>query len=183
LITIELSSVWFAGSASLYSKEFYDLLRARLTESGVLQQWVQLHHIRKQELAVIMRTLRATFPHVALFVGGSQGILVASAKPLSASKARLEKLEEIAGVKATLNGQHLVDLFDELVMSEGDLDRYCEDAEREGGGPILSTDDNLYLEYATPKGNVMAYDASLKAALAELDRYHTKDVRARHLGP
>src|SRR6185436_5051518 len=78
LITIELTSVWFAGAASLYSREFYELVRARLTESGVLQQWVQLHHLRRQELAVIVRTLRAEFPHVALFLGGAQGILVAS---------------------------------------------------------------------------------------------------------
>ena len=50
-------------------------------------------------------------------------------------------------------------------------------------GPLLSTDDNLYLEYATPKGNVLNYDASLKATLDDLQRYKTKDVRARHLRP
>ena len=56
---------------------------------GVLQQWVQLHHIRRRELAAIIRTLRSVFPHVALFVGGAQGILVASAAPLVRLAARL----------------------------------------------------------------------------------------------
>jgi spermidine synthase len=49
------------------------------------------------------------------------------------------------------------------------------------GGPILSTDDNLFLEYATPKGNVLEYKRSLEDTLALLERYRTPNVRARHL--
>ena len=182
LITMELSSVWFAGSASLYSHEFYDLVRSRLTEGGVLQQWVQLHHIRRRELATIVRTLRETFPHVALFVGGAQGILVAGVHPLVASSARLAKLEESEALRKTLGGDRLVDTLSELVTSEEDLDRFVKESEADGG-PIVSTDDNLYLEYATPKGNVLVYDSSLQDTLSLLDRYRTKDPRARHLVP
>ena len=50
LITIEVTSIWFAGSTNLYSKEFYDLARKRLGPGGVLQQWVQLHHISPERL-------------------------------------------------------------------------------------------------------------------------------------
>ncbi|WP_437644384.1 fused MFS/spermidine synthase [Sorangium sp. So ce362] len=182
LIAIELTSVWFAGAASLYSREFYELARSRLTEGGVLQQWVQLHHIRQRELAVVIRTMRSAFPHVALFVGGAQGILVASAAPLSASEARLAALDARPALRATLAGARLADLLDDLVASGDDLDRLIADA-AEDGGPILSTDDNLYLEYATPKGNVLPYGASLEAALALLERYRTRSPRARHLAP
>ncbi|WP_437314163.1 fused MFS/spermidine synthase [Sorangium sp. So ce385] len=182
LIAIELTSVWFAGAASLYSREFYELARSRLAEGGVLQQWVQLHHIRRRELAVVIRTMRSAFPHVALFVGGAQGILVASAAPLIASEARLAALDARPALQATLAGARLADLLDDLVTSGDDLDRLVADA-AEDGGPILSTDDNLYLEYATPKGNVLPYGASLDAALALLSRYRTPAPRARHLGP
>ena len=182
LVTIELTSVWFAGAASLYSHEFYELVKSRLTEGGVLQQWVQLHHIRRRELATIVRTLRQSFPHVALFVGGAQGILVASQRPLIASSARLSKLEESEALQKTLNGIHLQDTLSELVTSEEDLDRFVKESEPDGG-PIVSTDDNLYLEYATPKGNVLVYDSSLQDTLRLLDQYRTKDPRARHLTP
>ncbi|WP_437606035.1 fused MFS/spermidine synthase [Sorangium sp. So ce834] len=182
LIAIELTSVWFAGAASLYSREFYELARSRLAEGGVLQQWVQLHHIRRRELAAVIRTMRSAFPHVALFVGGAQGILVASAAPLVASAARLAALDARPALQATLAGARLADLLDDLVTSGDDLDRLVADA-AEDGGPILSTDDNLYLEYATPKGNVLPYGASLEAALAFLSRYRTPAPRARHLGP
>ncbi|WP_437542821.1 fused MFS/spermidine synthase [Sorangium sp. So ce367] len=182
LIAIELTSVWFAGAASLYSHEFYELARSRLTEGGVLQQWVQLHHIRRRELAVVVRTMRSAFPHVALFVGGAQGILVASGAPLVASEARLAGLDARPSLQATLAGARLEDLLDALVTSGDDLDRLIADA-AEDGGPILSTDDNLYLEYATPKGNVLPYGASLDATLALLEQYRTRAPRARHLAP
>jgi spermidine synthase len=48
---------------------------------------------------------------------------------------------------------------------------------------VISTDDNLYLEYATPKGNVLNYDVSLRETLSLLERYRSKDALARHLGP
>ena len=183
LITMELTSVWFAGAASLYSQEFYALTRARLAPGGILQQWVQLHHLRRRELAVIVRTLRTAFPHVALFVGGGQGILVASDAPLVASASHLAALEQRPSIQRTLSGAHMVDLFADLVSSEGDLDRFV-DTSAEDGEPVpVSTDDNLYLEYATPKGNVLNYDDSLAATLKLLDGYRTPDPRARHLGP
>jgi spermidine synthase len=173
LITIELTSVWFAG--------FYELCKSRLSEGGVLQQWVQLHHIRPRELAAIVRTLRHSFAHVALFEGGSQGILVASQAPLVASRARLDRLGATAAVVETLDGASLESLLGELLLSDTELDALVADVAASEGGPILSTDDNLFLEYATPKGNVLEYKRSLADSLALLERYRTRDVRARHL--
>jgi spermidine synthase len=161
--------VWFAGSASLYSHEFYELVRSRLTEGGVLQQWVQLHHIRRRELATIVRTLRETFPHVALFVGGAQGILVASVHPLVASSARLAKLEESEALRETLGGRPPRGHPEtSSVTSDEDLDRFVKESEADGG-PIVSTDDNLYLEYATPKGNVLVTTRRSQDTLSLLD--------------
>jgi spermidine synthase len=183
LITMELSSVWFAGAASFYSREFYALCRARMAPAGVLQQWVQLHHLRRRELASIVHTLRGVFAHVALFVGGAQGILVASDAPLVASAAHLAALEMRPEIQATLAGARMADLLDELVASEGDLDRFVLESQGQDEPVPTSTDDNLYLEYATPKGNVLNYDTSLREALALLDRYRTRDPRGRHLVP
>jgi spermidine synthase len=179
LVTIELTSVWFAGAASLYSREFYELVKARLTPGGVLQQWVQLHHIRPRELATIVRTLRSVFPHVALFEGGAQGILVASARPLVASSTRLAGLDARPELARTLGQAKLEALLAEMVASEGDLDRLV----AEEGGDTISTDDNLYLEYATPKGNVLEYRSSLASTLDLLAQYRTKEPARRHLGP
>ena len=48
VISVEVSSIWIAGEADLYNKEFYELCRSRLNDRGVLQQWVQLHHMRQR---------------------------------------------------------------------------------------------------------------------------------------
>jgi spermidine synthase len=143
---------------------------------------VQLHHIRPRELGVIVRTLHRTFPHVALFVGGAQGILVAGKRPLVASSARLRRLDADARVATTLAGARMEGLLEEMVFSGAELERFVADTAADGG-PLISTDDNLYLEYATPKGNVLGYDASLQSTLALLERYRVADPRARHLGP
>ncbi len=182
LVTIELTSVWFAGASALYSEEFYRLVKRRLAPGGVLQQWVQLHHLRPRELGVVVRTLRRAFEHVALFEGGAQGILVASATPLVASRARLERLDALPAVQETTE-RPLVEHLGALIASDAELDRLVEDLAREHGGPIVSTDDNLFLEYATPKGNVLDYAASLEATRSLLERYRTPDPAARHLGP
>ncbi|MFO0612063.1 MAG: spermidine synthase [Polyangiaceae bacterium] len=182
LITIELTSVWFAGASNLYSKEFYDLAKKHLVKGGVLQQWVQLHHIHPREVAAIIKTLRTVFAHVALFEGGSQGILVASDRPLVASRLRLEALETRLDIQDTLEpGHHLADLMNEMIAADDALDRFVADTDKDVGGVPVSTDDNLYLEYATPKGNVMEYQSSLEKMLGVLHEYRSDP--AEHLGP
>ncbi|MBI4700689.1 MAG: spermidine synthase [Deltaproteobacteria bacterium] len=186
VITIELTSVWFAGAANLYSLEFYRLCRSRLRPGGVLQQWVQLHHIYRRDLAVILRTLRAVFPHVGLFVSGAQGIVVAGASELRASERRLDELGARPEIRATLAGAEagpaLRELLGRLVLSGPELDRFVSESEDELG-PLVSTDENLYLEHATPKGNVMDYHRSLDATIAMLGRYKLPALLERHLGP
>ncbi len=163
LISMELSSIWFAGASSLYSQEFYHLVRQRMAERGIFQQWVQLHHVRRKDFATIVHTLRTVFPHVALFYGGGQGILVASMQPLAASQARVAELEKHPAVLANTPGERpLMTLLDDLLAANADLDRFLQDSANEAGQPLselVSTDGNLYLEYATPRGNVLPWSA------------------------
>lgn len=171
LISMELSSIWFAGASSLYSREFYQLVRARLKPDGRFQQWVQLHHVLPVDFATILQTLRAEFEHVALFYGGGQGILTASRKPLKASLAKIAAHERDPGIHPTLpqvmlaDGsvelRRLPDLLGDMLVMDADLDAFLLAVARENDRPLdslVSTDDNLYLEYATPRGNVLPWE-------------------------
>lgn len=163
LISMELSSIWFAGASSLYSQEFYHLVKDHMAPGGIFQQWVQLHHVRRKDFATIVHTLRTVFPHVALFYGGGQGILVASEKPLAASQSRVAELEKHPTILANTPGERpLMSLLDDILVADADLDRFLEDSAKEAGQPLaelVSTDGNLYLEYATPRGNVLPWSA------------------------
>jgi spermidine synthase len=68
------------------------------------------------------------------------------------------------------------------MLSGPELDRFIDDSATDGG-PIVSTDENLYLEYATPRGNVLGYDSSLDRTIELLERYRVSRPRERHLGP
>jgi spermidine synthase len=158
LIGIEITSIWFAGAANLYSREFYEIARSRLAPGGVLQQWIQMHHIRRRDLASVLATVRSAFPHVALYAHGNQGILVAADRPPAFSLARAKDLERRPAVRALLSeGASLASLASDLLMAGAAVDRFIDDTaseERVARSDLLSTDDNLYLEYATPKNNV-----------------------------
>jgi spermidine synthase len=161
LIGMELSSIWFAGASSLYSREYYELVRSRLEPGGVFQQWVQLHHVQRKDFATIVNTLRHVFEHVALFYGGGQGILVASESPLAASQERLHALERQAAMRRIIpQGRPLINLLDDMLLVDESLDRYLDESAQLAGTSLeamVSTDHNLYLEYATPRGNVLPW--------------------------
>ena len=153
LISLEISSLWYAGSTSLYSREFYRLALRRLKAGGVLQQWVQLHHISLQEIGSVILTLRETFPHVALWVVGGQGILVASAEPLQVQPAPLKAVFGDPGERSEDEQDDFASLLASRLLSEGDVDRLL--AERKFQ---LNTDANRWLEYSTPRYNLVKRD-------------------------
>jgi spermidine synthase len=162
LISMELSSIWFAGASNLYSREFYRLVRERMAPGGVFQQWVQLHHVYPRDFATVVGTLHGEFRHVALFYGGGQGILVASDKPLRASRARLAALEARPGFASVLpDERHLQDLTADILAIDEGLERFLDKSAEEAGlerSELVSTDHSLYLEYATPRGNVLPWE-------------------------
>jgi spermidine synthase len=186
LISMELSSIWFAGAANLYSSEYYALVRRHLERGGIFQQWVQLHHIHRRDFATVLNTLRLHFPHVALFYGGGQGIIVASESPLRTSGERLTELEARPAIaKVIPEGKRLRELLEDILVVDRGLDRFLASAAKEAGVPLselVSTDDNLYLEYSTPKGNVLPWSARDRL-VSELLRYRDEAEVGRLIVP
>jgi spermidine synthase len=163
LITIEVSSIWISGEADLYNKEFYELCRARLTPDGILQQWVQIHHMRLPEFLVILNTAAQVFPHLAFFLGPEQGLLIASAAPLGIDYAQLAKFDAEAGVRRELEVLGVPSMFTllgEMVLYGDSLRQMVISLPRLSGLPadFASTDFRPYLEYQTPKGNTVPYN-------------------------
>ena len=155
LISLEISSIWFAGAANLYNKEFYELASARLRPQGVLQQWVQLHHMRTMDFLYIMGSVRSVFKYVWVYVSGGQGIIVASNDDAALhNQAAMKKL--LAG--HTISDLKMTDLPERLVAGPQQVDAFVARFDPELNF-FVSTDKNLYLEYATPKGNAMREDS------------------------
>jgi len=56
-----------AGSSLLYSREFYEVIKARLSDDGILQQWCPGGE--NKVVAAIARTLLESFEHVRILMG------------------------------------------------------------------------------------------------------------------
>jgi spermidine synthase len=173
LITIEVSSIWISGEADLYNREFYELCRSHLAEHGVLQQWVQIHHMRPQDLRVILNTAAQVFAHVALFLGPEQGLLIASPDALECDARQVAALEDIPAVRkelADLGIPSLWSLLGELRLFDSSFRQATRAMPAARGLPadFASTDDRPYLEYQTPKGNAVRHNtAEVNARLLE----------------
>jgi spermidine synthase len=149
LVSVEPRPIWFADTASFYNREFYRLAKDRLRADGVLQQRVPLHHLSPLDLLYILGSVRAEFSQVWLYSAGTQGIIVATSDPVRTSSA------------TTLAGALLLDpaRVDRLLASYG-----------APPSRWVSTDDNRYLEYATPRGNALDGAESSRAILEFLQR-------------
>lgn len=163
LISIEITSIWISGEGDIYNKEFYELCKARLTQEGVLQQWVQVHHMKPRDLFVVLNTAAKVFPHVAFFLGPEQGLLIASSSPLEIDYQKIRALEHTAGIRQQLNaiGAHsMFSMLGEVVIYDKSYREALARLSRELNAPegLVSTDEFPYLEYHTPKGNVVPVD-------------------------
>jgi len=114
LLTIEVSRLWVAGEGDLYTREFYDLGAASLGEHGVLLQWVPLFRLSFQDTLIILRTVRAVFPHVAMYLGAESGMIVASRAPLQVDYPSLRKMDSDPRLQAALARIGLPSLFSVL---------------------------------------------------------------------
>ena len=64
VIASEPSNPFRAGIASLFTREYYQAARSRLSDQGVFAQWVQAYEIDTRTLQTIYATLQSVFPYV-----------------------------------------------------------------------------------------------------------------------
>ena len=147
IITVEITSIWFAGATNVFSKEFFELARQRLEADGVLQQWVQLNRNSPVEIASVIATARAVFPYVSYHAYGGQGMLIAANRPIV---QRTERNELLASRFTKRYGaEHARRLVDEMSRSQI-LSPAGANALIAALHPIINTDHNRFIEYSTP---------------------------------
>jgi len=160
LIALELSSIWFAGAGNLFNREFYELAHRRLRPNGVIAQWIQVHHLTPETIMVAANTMREVFPHVSFWLVGHQGLIVGSRSPQTLDMDYVNRLDKEPKLQPFLNdlplGTHR-GLWGQLVLTEKEIEN-TKPLLADAGLPETSTDDNLFLEYETPKANYLAWN-------------------------
>lgn len=137
VIVSEPSNPWLAGVATLYTPEFFRIVRARLADDGVFCQWVQLYQLPLPIVAGIVRNVRSVFPYVHVWFGESHDLLVlASPKPLTYDEAWIGQLVGPRGAlgeigREWLNVDQVHDYFGRLLLADSGVTRLIERAQFE----------------------------------------------------
>jgi len=86
LITADIILPRHAGAGSLYSREYYQLVRQALADDGLVVQWNGGDS--ETEYKLLLRTFTSVFPYTTLWAEGS--LMLGSTVPFTLSQSRYE---------------------------------------------------------------------------------------------
>ena len=150
LIVSEPSHPWVPGVANLFTQEFFEMGRGRLSDQGVFVQWVQIYQLSNDSLRSVLATYQKVFPHVLVFQVGGVGkgkdlILVGSNQSLN-----LDLLPQRIGDPRIAKELERVKL-----TSEADVRSWyvCDETRLAPAvaGAKINTDDNMHIETTVPR--------------------------------
>ncbi|MDP2314054.1 MAG: fused MFS/spermidine synthase [Pseudomonadota bacterium] len=150
IIVAEPSNPWLTGVSNLFTREFFEMGKARLAPGGIWSQWVQMYGMDARDLQSIMRTFATVYPHVLVFstIEDADLVMIGSDSPLDFDLAKARALAtKNPAVTAELHAVGVDDGYDLLCHALFDRDMVLW---RTNGIP-LNTDDNLLVEYSAPK--------------------------------
>ncbi|HOM50411.1 MAG TPA: fused MFS/spermidine synthase [Phycisphaerae bacterium] len=164
LIVSEPSNPWISGVSSLFTREFFDLCRQRLTGDGCLAVWLHTYSMSREDFRMVVRTLNEVFPFVTLWrLEHTDFCLVAGNQPFRVPAATVLERYGSPAVRADLFRAGIRDLAGVLgtfVSGGAALREWASSAP-------LHTDDNLRLEFSAPR-HLYTPGASLNAELTAL---------------
>jgi spermidine synthase len=151
VIVSEPSNPWVAGVATLYTPEFFRIVRSRLTDGGVFGQWVQLYQLPLPIVAGVVRNIRAVFPHVEVWFSSTLDLIVlGSDRPLHYDRVWLERLVAPNSGVGALSREWLGidsagDHFGRRLLGEAGVVRFAERA------TLAHRDDRPELEFVAAR--------------------------------
>ncbi|HEX9787711.1 MAG TPA: fused MFS/spermidine synthase, partial [Candidatus Binatia bacterium] len=160
VITAEPSNPWIAGIANLYTREFYQVIKSKITDDGIFAQWFHNYSMSPDDFRMVFRTFVEAFPHVSLWsMKESDFLLIGSKKEQVFNYPAVKKIFD--------NNKTLQSDFEYLGLSDVYAVQGFYRMNREGflefsKGASINTDDGAELEFSAPK--------NLRRATTELNR-------------
>jgi spermidine synthase len=115
LITLEPPPISSAGVASLYSREFYELARSRLTARGFITQWLPAYQVSEEEVRAAVRAFTDVFAESVLLSGDDNELILMGTRGPSIRmdvEAVVRRLKMAPSVQADLDRVELGDEVD-----------------------------------------------------------------------
>ena len=80
LITGEPPPIAYAGVVNLYTREFFELVRSRLTRQGVVTYWLPVNQVSEAVARSIVRAFLDAFPEAVMLSGFREHLILVGAK-------------------------------------------------------------------------------------------------------
>jgi spermidine synthase len=134
----------------LYTREYYEAIRAHLNPGGVVCQWMPVYQIAPRRLRSAIKTFLEVFPFATLWYVEGHALLVAKQDSPLIDYALLQQKFDDPKVRedlASIDIASPAQLLAHLRMGPAEIRAYV-DAEPD---VPLNTDDSPYLEYFVPR--------------------------------
>jgi len=163
-ITSDPLDPWVKGAAMLYTREFFELAKARLNRGGVMTLFIQLYESNVEAVKSEIGTFFDVFPDGLVFANTYNGagydlVLLGGTEPLrvdlQALETRLASPEYTRVVQSLreIGMEHVIDLFGTYAGRAVDFAPWLADAQK-------TSDRNLRLQYLAGLGlNLYKADA------------------------
>jgi spermidine synthase len=171
-ITSDPLDPWVKGAATLYTREFFQVVKDHLNPGGVVTLFVQLYESNPEAVKSEIGTFFEAFPNGAVFANtvNGQGYDLVLFGQLEAGKINVDAVqarladpanEAVARSLREVGIMSAVDLFGTYAGRKADMKTWLSDA-------IINTDSNLRLQYLAGLGlNLYQSDAIYKSMIRE----------------
>jgi spermidine synthase len=150
VISTDVTNLQYKQNASLYSREYFELMKQRLAEGGIACAWIPIKAIHEEDLQILMRTFHSVFPHATLWfmdhAETSFGILIGTPQPVRFNMKRFKEAYAVPEVRRDLMRVGVEDPHQIMNFMYLDHEGYRAYA---GTGP-LHTDNRPALEFSSP---------------------------------
>jgi spermidine synthase len=149
LIISEPSNPWLTGVSNLFTQEYFELGKSRLSNGGIWSQWIQLYGMNTEDLRSLLGTFSDTYKYVHMYstIYDADLVLVGSDSPLKLDADTFQaEIDRNPLLKKELDEIEVFSAFDVLArfrLTRDELQTISEGVER-------NTDDNMRIEYSAP---------------------------------
>lgn len=184
IITQEPMHPSLAGVVNLYTKEYYELAKARLKPGGIISQWIPLYNLSVNDVKTLVKTFQSVFPHTSIWITNVDIFLIGSPEKMEIDFKRIKSRLSNPTIQDILRDVDLndpVEFVSSFLMNEEQVLGYST------GMPVM--DDNWpYVEFYGPKSflsnivlpnmiELLEYRESLDPYLKGEDAGEDKDIR------
>jgi spermidine synthase len=147
VIISEPSNPWISGVANLFTKEFFQLSKARLKPGGIHCQWIQSYSIKAEDFANVINTLKAVFEHLQIWeMAQNDYLIVCSDNQIPLDIEKIYFASQQPNIKSMMSNIKINDpmqLAHHYIAGYRDIRQWVEDKK-------ILIDDRPHLEFSAP---------------------------------